>query len=73
MISRMLPLASISLIAAVFPCQAAEEPATAPEPTHTDTRGGQVATLAAQVKEMREELDALWKLTGLADQRPDQG
>lgn len=27
----MLPLASISLIAAVFPCQAAEEPATAPE------------------------------------------
>lgn len=50
-----------------------QEPSAAPLPTHTDTRDEQVVALSAQVKEMREELDALWKLTGLADQRPDGG
>lgn len=50
-----------------------ETPVAAPVATHTESRNDRIATLTAQVEEMRKELDVLWKLTGLADQHPRQG
>lgn len=50
-----------------------QAPTTAPGTTQTDTRDDRIAALEAQVKEMGEELDVLWNLTGLADRRPDKG
>jgi len=37
------------------------------------TRDGRIASLEAEIKGMREELDLLWKLTGLADKHPQAG
>ena len=38
-----------------------------------DLRGDRIAALEAQIASMREELDALWKLTGLSNQRAGEG
>jgi uncharacterized protein YceH (UPF0502 family) len=50
-----------------------QEPAAASIPTYTAAPDERIAALAAQVEEMRAELDALWELSGLADRRPDKG
>jgi len=49
-----------------------QELAPAAVAAHSDDRDDRLAALAAQVEAMREELDVLWKLTGLLDQRPDR-
>jgi uncharacterized protein YceH (UPF0502 family) len=48
-----------------------QEPAAAGVGAHGDDREDRLADLEAQVEEMRKDLDLLWKLTGLLDQRPD--
>jgi uncharacterized protein YceH (UPF0502 family) len=50
-----------------------QAPAAAPLAADQGARDERIDALEAQVKGMREELDALWKLTGLADQRPGKG
>lgn len=45
-----------------------EPAATAAEPSGAET--AELTRLRREVDQMRSELDALWKLTGLADQRP---
>jgi len=49
-----------------------QELAAAAVVTCTDTRADQIAALECRVEDMREELDALWALTGLEDKRPDR-
>jgi uncharacterized protein YceH (UPF0502 family) len=49
-----------------------QEPAAAAAAIPAAARDNRVETLAAQVQEMREELNALWELTGLAGRRPDK-
>jgi len=48
------------------------ESTAAPLVTYRDSRDEQIAALETRVEEMREELDALWELTDLADRRPDK-
>jgi hypothetical protein len=48
-----------------------QEPVEAAPPLSASAAGGdRMAALEAQVADLRRQLDALWALTGLADQRP---
>jgi len=48
-----------------------QAPATTPIAAHRNPGLDRVAELEAKVARLSQELDALWDLTGLADQRPD--
>jgi uncharacterized protein YceH (UPF0502 family) len=49
-----------------------QELAPAAVAAHGDDRDSRLAALEAQVEAMRAELEVLWKLTGLSDQRPNR-
>jgi uncharacterized protein YceH (UPF0502 family) len=49
------------------------EPAAAAAAIPGDARDDRVAVLEAKIREMREELDLLWELSGLVDKRPGKG
>lgn len=47
-----------------------EPPAPAPATVSTTPRDDRIANLHAEIAGLRHELDTLWELTGLSDQRP---
>ena len=52
---------------------AQEEPHTPIPAVSTTQRDDRIGALQSEIALLRRELDALWKLTGLADKRPSKG
>lgn len=47
-----------------------QQSAAAPATAYRETRNDRIATLEAEVEKLKQELNALWELTGLSSQRP---
>jgi hypothetical protein len=47
-----------------------QEPTAAPVAACEDPRGDRIAMLEEEIARQKREIDALWELTGLSDQRP---